>query len=229
LAGRVAAQKTREDLAVTLGVGKDSISRPERRSDMLLLSTLRHYVDSMGGKLELVAQFPDRPPVVIEHRGVDQGPCHRSARSRASARDSWGPGGGALGAADHLRGDSPRPQERAARLRQAHGLTQAVSDVHGWFCDQCGEVAFADSDSAARYAAAMDDLVLERRRQRGKEVRRIRTRLKLTQKAAAEVFGGGVNAFSRYERGEVDPPRAVVKFLRVLDRHPELLDEAKRA
>ena len=70
--------------------------------------------------------------------------------------------------------------------------------------------------------------VIERRRQRGKQVRRIRTRLKLTQKAAAEVFGGGVNAFSRYERGEVAPPRAVVKFLRVLDRHPELLDEVKR-
>jgi HTH-type transcriptional regulator / antitoxin MqsA len=109
------------------------------------------------------------------------------------------------------------------------GLTREVSDVRGWFCDQCGEVEFADSHSAARYAAAMDDLVIERRRERGKEVRRIRTRLKLTQKAAAEVFGGGVNAFSRYERGEVDPPRAVVKFLRVLDRHPELLDEAKRA
>lgn len=113
-------------------------------------------------------------------------------------------------------------------MAKLDGLTQEVSDVRGWFCDQCGEVEFADSDSAARYAAAMDDLVLERRRQRGKEVRRIRTRLKLTQKAAAEVFGGGVNAFSRYERGEVEPPRAVVKFLRVLDRHPELLEEAKR-
>ncbi|AHE99147.1 type II toxin-antitoxin system MqsA family antitoxin [Thioalkalivibrio paradoxus] len=108
------------------------------------------------------------------------------------------------------------------------GLTREVSDVRGCFCDQCGEVEFADSDSASRYAAAMDDLVIERRRQRAQEVRRIRTRLKLTQKAAAEVFGGGVNAFSRYERGEVDPPRAVVKFLRLLDRHPELLDEVKR-
>jgi len=114
-------------------------------------------------------------------------------------------------------------------MARLDGLTQEVSDVCGCFCDQCGEVEFADSGSAARYAAAMDDLVIERRRQRVKEVRRIRTRLKLPQKAAAEVFGGGVNAFSRYERWEVDPPRAVVKFLRVLDRHPELLDEVKRA
>jgi hypothetical protein len=38
------------------------------RSDMLL-STMRHYVESMGGKLELVAKFPDRPSVVIDHLG----------------------------------------------------------------------------------------------------------------------------------------------------------------
>ena len=66
---RLAAQQTQEQLAATLGVGQDTISRLEKRSDMLL-STLRHYVESMGGKLELVAQFPDRPPVVIEHLGV---------------------------------------------------------------------------------------------------------------------------------------------------------------
>ena len=67
---RLAAQQTQEQLAATLGVGQDTISRLEKRSDMLL-STLRHYVESMGGKLELVAHFPNRPPVVIEHLGVD--------------------------------------------------------------------------------------------------------------------------------------------------------------
>jgi DNA-binding XRE family transcriptional regulator len=66
---RLAAQQTQEQLAATLGVGQDTISRLEKRSDMLL-STLRHYVESMGGKLELVAQFPNLPPVVIEHLGV---------------------------------------------------------------------------------------------------------------------------------------------------------------
>ena len=70
---RLAAQQTQEQLAATLGVGQDTISRLEKRSDMLL-STLRHYVESMGGKLELVAQFPNRPPVVIEHLGVAASP-----------------------------------------------------------------------------------------------------------------------------------------------------------
>jgi DNA-binding XRE family transcriptional regulator len=63
---RQAVAQTQQDLAATLGVGQDTISRLEKRSDMLL-STLRRYVEAMGGKLELVAQFPNRPPVVIDH------------------------------------------------------------------------------------------------------------------------------------------------------------------
>ena len=65
---RQAVEQTQEDLASTLGVGQDTISRLEQRSDMLL-STLRRYVEGMGGTLELVAQFPNRPPVVIDHLG----------------------------------------------------------------------------------------------------------------------------------------------------------------
>ncbi len=51
-------ERTRAELAVSLGVGQDTISRIERRSDMPL-STLCRYVEAMGGKLELVADFPD--------------------------------------------------------------------------------------------------------------------------------------------------------------------------
>jgi DNA-binding XRE family transcriptional regulator len=66
---RQAVEQTQEQLAATLGVRQDAISRLEKRTDMLL-STLRHYVEGMGGRLELIAQFPDRPPVVIEHLGT---------------------------------------------------------------------------------------------------------------------------------------------------------------
>jgi len=65
---RQALQKTQEQMAVILGVRQDTISRLEKRSDMLI-STMRHYVESMGGKLELVAKFPNRPPVLIDHIG----------------------------------------------------------------------------------------------------------------------------------------------------------------
>ena len=63
---RQAVEQTQQNLAATLGVGQDTISRLEKRSDMLL-STLRSYVEAMGGKLELIAQFPDRTPLVINH------------------------------------------------------------------------------------------------------------------------------------------------------------------
>lgn len=65
---RKTAGLTQEDLATTLHVGQDTISRLEKRSD-LLLSTLRHYIESIGGELSLVATFPDRPAVVIDHLG----------------------------------------------------------------------------------------------------------------------------------------------------------------
>ena len=55
----------------------------------------------------------------------------------------------------------------------------------------------------------------------------VRKKLALDQREAAEIFGGGVNAFSRYENGKTKPPLALVKLLKLLDRHPELLSEVR--
>jgi len=57
----------------------------------------------------------------------------------------------------------------------------------------------------------------------------VRKKLHLDQREAAEIFGGGVNAFSRYENGKTRPPLALVKLLKVLDRHPDLLAEVRAA
>lgn len=80
---RQAVEQTQQDLAATLGVGQDTISHLEKRSDMLL-STLRRYVEAMGGTLELVAQFPNRPPVVIDHLAATNGFSH-AQRSNTAA------------------------------------------------------------------------------------------------------------------------------------------------
>src|SRR6266849_1570760 len=61
---RHARKLTQVKMAKTLGVTQDSVSRLEKRSD-LLLSTLRKTVEAMGGNLSLVAEFPDRAPVVL--------------------------------------------------------------------------------------------------------------------------------------------------------------------
>lgn len=104
------------------------------------------------------------------------------------------------------------------------GATVTVPALAGWRCVPCGDIEF-EAESAARYAAAGDALVLDERRREAAEIRRIRTALKLTQVEAARLTGGGPNAFSRYERGEARPLPAVLNLLRLLDRHPELLRE----
>ena len=81
---RQAVAQTQEELAAALGVGQDTISRLEKRSDMLL-STLRRYIEAMGGKLELVAQFPDRPPLVIDHLAGEATTTQPTRRSRGAA------------------------------------------------------------------------------------------------------------------------------------------------
>lgn len=104
------------------------------------------------------------------------------------------------------------------------GMTTKVKGLSGWRCDGCDEIEF-DPESAHRYAAAGDELVLRNRALRSEEIRRIRRKLGLSQGEAARLTGGGHNAFSRYERGEAVPMPAVLNLLRILDKHPELLAE----
>src|ERR1017187_8207687 len=67
---RHARKLTQVRMARKLGITQDSVSRLEKRSD-LLLSTLRKTVEAMGGNLSLVAEFPDRAPVVLSGIGDD--------------------------------------------------------------------------------------------------------------------------------------------------------------
>lgn len=65
---RKALGKTQVAIARRLKVGQDAVSKIETRSDMYL-STLRGVVEAMGGELELVVRFPNRPPVRLERLG----------------------------------------------------------------------------------------------------------------------------------------------------------------
>lgn len=101
-----------------------------------------------------------------------------------------------------------------------------VNGLSGLRCADCDEIYF-DAKSQARFVAASDEAVLSQRKKEQAELARIRKKLKLTQRQAAALTGGGHNAFSRYERGEAQPVAAVTNLFKVLDRHPELLDEIR--
>ncbi len=110
------------------------------------------------------------------------------------------------------------------------GEVTIIPAVTGDFCPACDELVL-DAAESTRVSAAM----LEFNKQVNASIvdpgfiAGVRKKLALDQREAAEIFGGGVNAFSRYENGKTKPPLALVKLLKVLDRHPELLNEVRAA
>ena len=104
------------------------------------------------------------------------------------------------------------------------GHTTVVPKVAGWHCPHCHEVEF-DSGEGSRFAAAIKRIAAGIDTQEAAELARMRKKLKLTQLEAARITGGGPNAFSRYARGKARPLPAVTNLFRLLDQHPELLNE----
>jgi HTH-type transcriptional regulator / antitoxin MqsA len=110
------------------------------------------------------------------------------------------------------------------------GEQTRIPSITGDFCPKCGE-SVLDAEQSTRVSSLMLDF--------NKQVNaaavdpdfiaNVRRKLQLDQREAAEIFGGGVNAFSRYETGRTKPPVSLVKLLKVLDRHPDLLAEVRAA
>jgi HTH-type transcriptional regulator/antitoxin MqsA len=104
----------------------------------------------------------------------------------------------------------------------------ATFDMPGWYCHESGESLHTVedmkvSDAALRKLRIKVDKLLD-----SHEVRAVRKKLHLSQREAGKIIGGGPNAFQKYEQGEVTVSKAVSNFLRVLERHPEEIDELKK-
>jgi len=108
------------------------------------------------------------------------------------------------------------------------GQSTIISQVTGDFCPACDE-AVLDADQSRRVMDGMQafNKLVNASLVDPQFIASVRKKLDLDQREAAEIFGGGVNAFSRYENGKAKPPLALVKLLKVLDRHPELLSEVR--
>ena len=107
------------------------------------------------------------------------------------------------------------------------GKSMTLHDMRGQFCPECGEGIW-DEESYRRYTEAQEGLVRAIKGDLAADIRRIRRKLKLTQAQLASSFGVGKVAFSRYERGETKPPAPLLKLLKLIDQHPELLVEIEK-
>jgi len=110
------------------------------------------------------------------------------------------------------------------------GESTAIPAVTGDYCPACGELVL-DQAQGDRYSEQIGALQREANASYVDPafIVKVRKKLALDQREAAEIFGGGINAFSRYENGKTKPPLALVKLHKVLDRHPELLNEIRAA
>ena len=103
------------------------------------------------------------------------------------------------------------------------GMTATV-DQAGYYCTQCDESVHTGVEAAAAdralnlMKAKIQGLLLPN------EIRRIRHKLRLSQEAAGLIIGGGKNAFTRYERGDILPSRAISNLLHLMDKQPEQLE-----
>jgi hypothetical protein len=76
---------TQARLSRKLKIGQEGVSRIEKRSD-LYISTLRSYVEGVGGKLSLVVELPDRPPVILAGLGVEDGTKKTKSGAKSSSK-----------------------------------------------------------------------------------------------------------------------------------------------
>ncbi|QBE63171.1 type II TA system antitoxin MqsA family protein [Pseudoduganella lutea] len=108
------------------------------------------------------------------------------------------------------------------------GRSTVIEGLEGDYCGACGEAVFTRKDGD-RYSTAIAEFA---RKINGEVVDpayilAVRQKLNLGQREAGELFGGGVNGFSRYETGKARPHPSTLKLLQLLDRHPELLAEVR--
>jgi transcriptional regulator with XRE-family HTH domain len=82
---RELAGKAQADVASALNIKQPSVSKIEKQADMYL-STLRSYVEAIGGELELTVRFPERPALRIQHLGDIAGPAVQTESPRPLRR-----------------------------------------------------------------------------------------------------------------------------------------------
>lgn len=130
--------------------------------------------------------------------------------------------------------DAPRspvtgkPMVRDTRPMELTYKGQSVTvQMPGWYCQDSDESIHTGADMKVSDKALKELKIKVEKLLLPEDIRRIRTKLGLTQREAGEVIGGGPNAFQKYESGEVLLSKGMSNFLRVLEKHPEEVEKLK--
>lgn len=118
---------------------------------------------------------------------------------------------------------------RDKRPMELRYKSEAVTiQMPGWYCAGSAESIHTGDDMKVSDAALRNLRVKVEKLLSPEEIRRIRTKLGLTQREAGELIGGGPNAFQKYESGEGLLSKGMSNFLRLLDRHPEDVPQLRK-
>jgi len=103
------------------------------------------------------------------------------------------------------------------------GKRREIPNYITLICDTCGE-SIVDKSTLKKTGKLLKDFQREvDQLLTGMEIKRIRGKLNLTQEEMAEILGGGLKAFARYESGQICQSRAMDNLLRILDKYPNVL------
>lgn len=126
--------------------------------------------------------------------------------------------------------ETGKPMARGVRpITISYKGQSATVDMPGWYCDESGEGIHTGEDLKVSDKALKELKIQVENLLKPTEVRRIRKEvLNLSQREAAAIFGGGPNAFQKYEAGDNLLSHAMSNLLRVLERHPEEAEILKK-
>jgi HTH-type transcriptional regulator/antitoxin MqsA len=125
--------------------------------------------------------------------------------------------------------ETGKPMVRATRTKEISYKDHSTTiEMPGWYCDESGE-SIHTADDLKVSDAALKELRLEvEKLLKPQDVKRIRTAIGLTQREAGTILGGGPNAFQKYEQDTVTVSKPMSNLLRVLERHPEEVEELRK-
>ncbi|MBQ5947011.1 type II toxin-antitoxin system MqsA family antitoxin [Massilia sp. ST3] len=106
------------------------------------------------------------------------------------------------------------------------GKSTMIPDVIADYCSGCREVVCTRGEEE-HYGELIRAFRKQVDLEAGQDIRNLRKKLGLTQQKADELFADGPGEFSRLESGQADAPAALLKLLRLVGRHPHLLDEVR--